>query len=127
MRLPLRDALATLLVLASLLVFAAREMGMPLPGFGEVSAVAVAVLALGIAASMSAVVPGFAALLHGSRLYLVTASVLGLVALGAGLWAVFGGEAAALGALIAATVALWTMSTLRHVAVNRPQQRIIHR
>lgn len=127
MRLPLRDALATLLVLASLVVFATREMGMPLPGFGEVSSVAAAVLALGIAASMSAVVPGFAALLHGSRLYLVTASVLGLLALGAGLWAVFGGEAAGLGALVGATVALWAMSTLRHVAVGRPQQGLAHR
>lgn len=126
MRLPLRDALATLLVLASLVVFVTREMGMPLPGFSEVSGVAVAVLALGIAASMSAVVPGFAALLHGSRLYLATASVLGLLALGAGLWAAFGGEAAGLGALVGATVALWAMSTLRHVAVSRPQQRLAH-
>jgi hypothetical protein len=44
----------------------------------------VAVLALGFAASASAVVPTFSQLLHGSKTYLSITSLIGLAALAAG-------------------------------------------
>jgi hypothetical protein len=124
MPLPWRDSLATLFVALSLVVYAAWAIGAALPGFGEVAPIAVAVLVLGVAASMSAVVPGWDDLVHGSRLYFGAASAIGLAALVAGLWAVAAGEAVALALLVAATVVLWAMSTMRHVRVHRPDQRL---
>jgi hypothetical protein len=118
--------LATLFVAVSLVVYAAWAVGAAIPGLAEVGAVAVAVLALGVAASISAVVPGFWELLRGSRLYLVGASVLGALAFGGGLWAVFSGDAAALALLVLATLALWAMSTMRHAGVHPLQHRLGH-
>lgn len=126
MRLPWRDVLATLFVAVSLVVYAAWAIGAGLPGFGEVGAVALAVLVLGVAASMSAVVPGFTELLHGPRLYVGAASAVGLMALVTGLWALVAGEAAALALLVLATLLLWAMSTMRHVGLHRPEQRLGH-
>lgn len=127
MRLPWRDALATLLVAIALAVYAAWALGAHLPEFMTVAAVAAIVLALGIVASASAVVPGFEQLLHGSRLYLATTSALGLIAVVAGLFAVFAGEESALTVLALATVAMWAMATARHTLVAQPHQRIGHR
>jgi hypothetical protein len=127
MHLAWRDGLATLFVAAALGVYAAWAIGSPLAGFTRPTEVAIAVLVLGIAASISAVVPGFNAMWHGSRLYLAGASLLGVVALGAGLWSVFGGDRTALGSFVAATVILWGMSTVRHLAGYRPRSRLEHR
>ncbi len=127
MRVPWRDALATLLVAIALAVYAAWALGADLPEFMTVGGVAATVLALGIAASASAVVPGFGQLLRGSRLYLATTSGLGLIAVAAGLLAIVAGETAALSVLALATVAMWAMATARHTLVARPQQRIGHR
>jgi hypothetical protein len=97
------------------------------PGFDSVGAVAIAVLVLGVAASMSAVVPGWDDLIHGSRLYFAGASAIGVVALVAAMWAIIAGEATALAPLILATVVLWAISTMRHLGVHLPQQRLGHR
>jgi len=127
MRLSWRDALATLLVAVALAVYAAWALGVRLPGFMTGGAVAATVLALGIMASASAVVPGFAELLHGSRLYLVMTSGLGLIALVAGMLALIAGEGAALTALVLATVAMWAMATARHTVLAGPHERPRHR
>jgi hypothetical protein len=122
-----RDSIATILVAIGVVVYGAWVVGSAIPGFGEPAAVAIAVLAVGIAASVSAVVPGFGELLRGSKLYLAGASALGLVALGAGVWTIAGADAApGLAVLVVATVALWAMSTLRHVGVGRPNQGLLH-
>lgn len=126
-RFPMRDALATLFVAIAVAIVAAWALGAAVPGFGSVGAVTVAVLVLGVAASMSAVVPGWDGLIHGSRVYFAIASVLGVVALAAGIWALMADEGAALGLLIAATLVLWAMSTMRHLGVELPQQRLGHR
>jgi hypothetical protein len=120
MRLPFRDQVATLLVVIGLLLYAAWAFGMDMAIVSSASAVAVAILVLGIAASASAVVPGFAELLRGSRTYLALTSVLGLVALVAGIVAVIQGEAIALGALVLATLVLWALSTNRHMTQASP-------
>ena len=115
MRLSTRDLLATALVGVAVVLYGAWLIGMEMPWFTEVSAVALGVLVLGISASMSAVVPGFAELLRGSRSYLAAASVLGLVAFAAGVWAVWAQEPIGLAVLVAATLVLWAMSTWRHM------------
>ena len=82
MSIPWRDRIATLLVATATLIYLLWLIG-PLEGL-TASSIAVLVLVLGFIASASAVVPGFAALLSGSRLYLALASLGGLVALACG-------------------------------------------
>jgi hypothetical protein len=113
-------------VAVGLVIAGALAIGVPVPGFGTVSAVAIVVLVLGVAASVSAVVPGFGELIHGSRLYLLTASALGVLALGAGVWAVVRDEGGGLAVLVLATVGMWAMSTVRHVGLMG-QTRLQHR
>jgi hypothetical protein len=123
MRLSWRDSIATLLVAIGAVVYAAWAVGSAIPGFREPAAVAIAILALGVAASISAVVPGFSELMHGSRPYLLGASALGAVALGAGICTISGADAAVgLGLLMLATAALWAMSTVRHLGSQHPRQ-----
>jgi hypothetical protein len=127
MRLSWRDSIATLFVAIGVVVYGAWMVGSGIPGFSEPAGVAIAVLALGVAASVSAVVPGFNELMHGSKAYLAAASALGLLAFGAALWTIFGAAAGpGLAVLVLATVALWAMSTMRHVGVGRPRQRLLH-
>jgi hypothetical protein len=124
--LPWRDSIATLLVALGVVLFAGWAAGATVPGFERVGAVAIAILVLGILASGSAVVPGFGELLRGSRPYLAATSVLGLVALVSGLYAVVTDESWALVALAAATLVLWAVSTWRHLATRGPQHRLGH-
>ena len=113
-RLSTRDLLATVLVGIGGLLYLAWLLGMNVPWFTEVRAVAIALLIVGIGASMSAVVPGFAQLLRGPRAYFAAASLLGLVAFLGGLWAIFAQEPLGLAVLVVATLILWAMSTWRH-------------
>jgi hypothetical protein len=74
------------------------------------------ILGLGLAASVTAVVYGVGAgLLRSSKVYLAVASVIGLVALVAGLMAVVAVNEPILATLVISTVALCLMSTVRHV------------
>jgi len=81
--------------------------------------VAFIVLALGVLASVSAVVPGFAALLAGSRVYLLVASLFGLLAFGSGIVTVVNATEYTLAIMVIATVVLWAMATLRHASAHR--------
>lgn len=126
MSLSWRDSIATLLVALGVVIYGAWAVGLAIPGLESVAAVAIGILVLGIAASMSAVVPGFDALVHGSRMYFAGTSVLGLVALGAGIYAIANDESIALAVLALATVILWALSTARHVGVHGPQARLRH-
>lgn len=114
MHLTQRDRVATLFVAAAALVYGLWLVGV---GSGEAAGVRVVagiVLGLGFAASASAVVPGFDGLMHGSKAYLVTSSLIGLGALAAGIAALVTGRELMLGLLLAATVALWAIATIRH-------------
>ncbi len=122
MNLTTRDQLATLLVAASVITY-----GLWLAGFLGVlttSAVALVVLVLGFLASASAVVPGFAALLAGSRAYLVGASLVGLVALVSGVLTVVNATDGTLAILVAATLVMWAAATVRHAASGRTDRRL---
>lgn len=72
------------------------------------------VLALGFAASASAVVPTFGQLLHGNKAYLVITSLLGLAAVAAGVLMLITASGTALAALMAATAVLWLIATVHH-------------
>ena len=110
-----RDRIATLCVAVATSVYVLWLGGL----LGEVSAgtIAMLVLGLGFAASASAVVPGFAALLAGSKVYLALASLGGLVAFACGLATVVGVSDPALAVLVISTVALWAAATARHLSV----------
>jgi hypothetical protein len=117
MNLTTRDRLATLLVAASVVTY-----GLWLAGFlGGLTtgAVAVVVLALGFVASASAVVPGFAALLAGSRAYLAAASVVGLVALLSGVLTILNATSETLAILMIATLVMWAAATVRHATSSQ--------
>jgi hypothetical protein len=125
MRLSWRDSIATICVAMGVVVYGAWVLGSGLPGLGEPVGVAIAVLLLGVVASISAVVPGFTELLRGSKLYLVAASILGLIAFGAGVCTIAGADASmGLAVLVLSTVALWAMSTLRHLGVPRSRHHL---
>jgi hypothetical protein len=106
--------MATFFVAVGALVYALWLAGVGSEGATGVRVAAGIVLALGFGASASAVVPGFNALLRGSKLYLVVTSLLGLGALVAGISALVSGREVVLGLLVATTVVLWAISTLRH-------------
>jgi hypothetical protein len=115
MKLTRRDLIATVCVAVGTLAAVMWLAGMGSQGITGARVVTGIVLALGFVASASAVVPGFLDLMHGSKLYLVTTSALGLAALVAGIFALIDGEEAMLGALVGATVVLWAISTWHHV------------
>ncbi|HJW21380.1 MAG TPA: hypothetical protein VJ506_03015 [Candidatus Limnocylindrales bacterium] len=117
-----RDSIATLLVALAVVIYGAWALGLAIPALTTVEVIAVGILVLGVGASISAVVPGFGELLHGSRTYLAATSLLGVVALAGGIYAIATGEAIALAILALATVILWALSTARHLGVYRPQQ-----
>ena len=117
-----RDSIATLLVALAVVIYGAWALGLAIPALTTVEVIAVGILVLGVGASISAVVPGFGELLHGSRTYLAGTSLLGVLALAGGIYAIVTGEAIALAVLAVATVILWALSTARHLGVYRPQQ-----
>jgi hypothetical protein len=113
MRLSKRDVVATVSVAAAGVLYALWVAGMA-PWGQDVWATGVAVLALGFIASAVAVVPGFDQLLHGSRVYLVVTSALGLVALAGGVAALVASSELGLGLLVVATGVLWLIATIHH-------------
>jgi hypothetical protein len=117
MRIPKRDRIATVLVALAVVVYGLWATGFALPWMDSVRATGLIVLGLGFLASASAVVPGFNELLHGSRLYLAGTSLIGLVALAAGVAMLVGASEVALGAVMAAMIVLWTIATIHHTVV----------
>jgi hypothetical protein len=122
MNLSTRDRIATLLVATTALIYGLRLAG--LLGGLTVESVAVVVLALGFLASASAVVPGFAALVAGSRAYLAIASLVGLVALGSGVLSVANATEETLAILVMTTIVLWASATARHASHQRREAAV---
>ena len=118
MSIPWRDRIATVLVATATVIYLLWLMGR-LEGLTATS-IALLVLALGFIASASAVVPGFAALLSGSRVYLALASLGGLVALVCGVLTVTQATEQTLAILVVATIGLWVGATVRHTMVHHP-------
>lgn len=79
-------------------------------------------MVLGFAASATAVVPGFNRLIHGSKAYLATTTILGVVALVAGVQVMLTSSGLALTVVIAAMVVLWAISTSHHTRLANDEQ-----
>jgi hypothetical protein len=117
MRLKWRDGLATLFVAGAAVFYALWVTGTAMPGMSTRAAGWI-VFGLGWAACTSnknelTVMYG----VGGRRAplpYVVIASILGAVALVAGIIALVSANEAMLATLVAAMVALWAMSTVRH-------------
>ena len=125
MHLPKRDIIATCLVAAAGLLYLLWAIGSALPGMSSTRATGVAVLALGFAASATAVVPAFGQLLHGSKTYLVITSLIGLAAVAAGAQMLITASGTGLTLVMAAMAALWLVATIRHslpAKTGLPQQ-----
>lgn len=114
MNLPKRDAIATVLVAAAGILYMLWAIGSALPGMSSTRATGVAVLALGFAASASAVVPAFGRLVRGSKTYLAITSVIGLAAAAAGVQMLITASGTGLTVVIAAMAVLWLIATIRH-------------
>jgi hypothetical protein len=117
MRLSKRDIIATGIVAIAGLLYLLWAMEAAPPGLSATRATGVVVLALGFAASANAVVPGFDQLVHGNKAYLGVTSLIGLVALAAGMLVLVTSSDAALGVLMAAMAVLWLVATVHHTLV----------
>jgi hypothetical protein len=110
-----RDWLATAFVAAAGVLYVVWLARAEVFGVSGPRAVTVTVFALGLAASVTAVVYGVGAgLLQANKVYLAITGLLGLAALVTGSIAFVAENEAMLAALVASTTALWLMSTVRH-------------
>jgi hypothetical protein len=117
MRLTWRDGLATVFVGVAALIYSLWLAGISVFGLG-VRGLGGVVLGLGVAASVTAVVYGVGAgLLQASKVYLGISSLIGLVALVAGVITLISASEPMLDALVVATGLLWVMATVRHAMV----------
>ncbi len=114
MYLPKRDLIATGLVAVAGLLYLLWAIDSALPGMSGTRVTGVAVLALGFAASASAVVPGFDQMIHGNRAYLVLTSLIGLAAFAAGIQMLVTASGAGLTVVMAAMAVLWLIATVHH-------------
>ena len=130
MHLPKTDVIATGLVAVAGLLYVLWAIGSALPGMNSTRATGVAVLALGFAASASAVVPGFSQLLHGSKTYLAVTSLIGVVAVIGGVQMLITGSGTGLAVVMAAMAVLWLIATIHHSLLAKtglpPQQVNTH-
>jgi hypothetical protein len=119
-RLTWRDGVATVLVGLGVVLYILWLNGAELVGPRAIAGI---VLGLGLAASLIAVVYGVGAgLLQAPKVYLAVASLLGVLALVAGVLAVTSINETMLATLVAATLAMWLMSTVRHAVTESPRQ-----
>lgn len=123
MSFPKRDVIATALVAAAGVLYLLWAADAAPAGLESVRATGVVLLLLGFAASASAVVPGFEKLLRGNKLYVVTTSVLGVVALAGGVLALVSSSEFGLGVLVAAMTVLWLIATIHHWMLAEPDAR----
>jgi hypothetical protein len=119
MRIPPKDLIASCAVGAAVALYLMWVADVTLPGMSTLRVTAMVILVLGFLASAVAVVPSFDQLLHGNKGYLVGTSVLGLVALVAGVVTLWSASATALGLLMAALAALWLISTTHHAMLAK--------
>lgn len=126
MRLPKRDIIATGAVAVAVALYVLWLADVALPGMTSTRATGLLVLALGFVASATAVVPSFDQLMHGNKVYLAVTSLLGLVALVAGVVMLWSASSAALAVLMAALVVLWVISTTHHLVLSKAARSVSH-
>lgn len=114
MRLPKTDIIASGLVFAAAVLYVLWDAGSALPGMSGPRATGIVVLALGFAASATAVVPSFDQLLRGNKAYLAVTSLIGLVAVIAGAQMLVTASGTGLAVVMIAMVGLWLIATIHH-------------
>jgi len=114
MNLQKKDVIATGLVAAACVAYLLWLTGSSPPGLSAMRATGLVILALGFAASATAVVPSFDQLLHGNKLYLGVTSLIGLVAAISGVLMLVAESEAALAVVMAAMVVMWLIATIHH-------------
>lgn len=114
MRLDKRDVIATSLVAAAGLLYVLWAVGAAPPGMSATRVTGSAVLALGFAASATAVVPTVDRLLHGSKAYLAGTSLIGFIALLGGVRVLVAASETGLGIVMGAMLVLWLVATVHH-------------
>jgi hypothetical protein len=119
MHLPKRDIGATGLTAAAGLLYVLWAVGAAPPGLSGIRATGATILVFGFAASASAVVPAFYQLIHGNKMYLAATSLVGLLALGAGVLALLDASELGLGLLIGAMGVLWLIATIHHALLGK--------
>ena len=114
MHLPKRDIIATGLVFAAVVLYMLWDAGSALPGMSGTRATGLVVLALGFAASATAVVPTFDQLLHGNKIYLAVTALIGLIAVIGGAPMLVAASETGLAVVMIAMVGLWLIATIHH-------------
>lgn len=114
MTLQKRDIAATGLVTTGVAIYVLWLLDTVPSGMSAVRVVGAAILGLGFVASAIAVVPTFGQLLHGNKAYLAVTSLLGLVALIAGVVMLFEASEPALAVVVVAMVTMWLIATIHH-------------
>lgn len=114
MNLQKRDVVATGLVAVAGLIYVLWLLDSVPSALSDVRATGAIILALGFAASAIAVVPGFGELLRGNRAYLTVTSLLGLVALVAGVVMLVSASQTALAVVMLAMITMWLIATIHH-------------
>ena len=119
MNLPKKDVIATGLVAVAGVVYLLWLTGSSPPGLSGLRATGLVILALGFAASATAVVPSFDQLLHGNRTYVSVTSLIGLVAAISGVLMLVAESEAALALVMTAMVVMWLIATIHHSVLAR--------
>ena len=114
MNLQKRDLVATGLVAAAGVIYLLWLLDSLPTAMSGVRATGTVILALGFAASATAVVPTFGQLLHGNKVYLAVTSLLGVVALIAGVVMLVGSSQTALAVVMLAMITMWLIATTHH-------------
>ena len=119
MRLQKRDLVATVLVAAAAVIYLLWRLDLVPSGMSGVRATGAVILALGFAASATAVVPTFGQLLRGSKAYLAVTSILGLLALIAGVVMLVSSSEMAMAVVMVTMVAMWLIATIHHSLLSK--------
>ena len=114
MNLQKRDLVATGLVAAAGVIYLLWLLDTTPTGITDVRATGAVILALGFAASATAVVPTFGQLLHGNKAYLAVTSLLGLLALIAGVVMLVASSQTGLAVVMLAMITMWLIATIHH-------------
>jgi hypothetical protein len=119
MNLQKRDLAATGLVLAAGVIYLLWLFDSVPAALSDVRATGAVILVLGFAASATAVVPTFGQLLHGNKAYLAVTSLLGMVALIAGVVMLVGSSQMALAVVMLGMITMWLIATIHHTLLAK--------
>jgi len=122
MRLTWKDGVTTLLVVAIVLVTTAVVQGWdwPLLGSYRAGTVALVVLGMGMCATAGSTIQSFSM----RNAYILTTSILGMLALVFAIWALISNTQEPFVALAIDTVLLWLVSTMHHAIGSPPGRHV---